>query len=162
MESDSPAYRKHPVHHPAIERDNQSIINFVTVCTKDRRPILANALAHQALKLAWKQADSYLVGRYVIMPDHIHFFCSPADPVPPPFTRWMQYWKSLTARSWPISDGAKLWQSSYWDVQLRRGESYSAKWEYIRQNPVRAGLVEKSSQWPHQGEMHPLTWHDQV
>ncbi len=34
------------------------------------------------------------------------------------------------------------------------------KWEYIRHNPVRAGLVNDPDDWPYQGEMHVLRWHD--
>jgi len=44
------------------------------------------------------------------------------------------------------------------DTQLRRGESYDAKWDYVVANPVRAGLVSKSEDWPYQGEMNVLTW----
>ena len=43
---------------------------------------------------------------------------------------------------------------------IRRGESYSAKWEYIRQNPVRAGLCATPDEWFFEGEMHVLRWHD--
>jgi len=36
------------------------------------------------------------------------------------------------------------------DRLLRSDESLSAKWEYIRQNPVRAGLVADPDEWPYQ------------
>jgi len=36
------------------------------------------------------------------------------------------------------------------------GMHYDEKWEYVRQNPVRAGLVAESDDWPHRGEMHAL------
>ena len=35
-----------------------------------------------------------------------------------------------------------IWQRHFWDTQLRRGESYDQKWDYVMQNPVRAGLAE--------------------
>ncbi|MCX7916496.1 MAG: hypothetical protein N3A53_09385, partial [Verrucomicrobiae bacterium] len=54
----------------------------------------------------------------------------------------------------------ELWQRDFWDTQLRRGESYSAKWEYVRYNPVRAGLVSDPADWPYQGELNILEWHD--
>lgn len=37
-----------------------------------------------------------------------------------------------------------LWQRDFWDTQLRCVESYSAKWDNVRHNPVRAGLVTKA------------------
>jgi putative transposase len=36
---------------------------------------------------------------------------------------------------------------------LRNDESYSQKWEYVRENPVRAGLVVRADEWPYQGEL---------
>jgi hypothetical protein len=38
------------------------------------------------------------------------------------------------------------------DHVLRNDESYSQKWEYVRKNPVRAGLVQRTDDWPYQGE----------
>jgi len=36
---------------------------------------------------------------------------------------------------------------------LRSDESVSEKWQYIRQNPVRAALVNDPEDWPYQGEI---------
>src|SRR4030095_9854688 len=41
----------------------------------------------------------------------------------------------------------------FFDHLIRHGESYSEKWEYVRQNPVRAGLVHQADDWPWQGEI---------
>jgi len=38
------------------------------------------------------------------------------------------------------------------DHILRNDESYTQKWEYVRENPVRAGLVPRADDWPYQGE----------
>ena len=35
----------------------------------------------------------------------------------------------------------------------RSDESYSQKWNYVRENPVRAGLVKSVEDWPYQGEI---------
>ena len=74
--------RKHPVHHPFVERHNEPIIVFLTICSKDRKQILAAADVVAVLESAWATAKSWLVGRYVIMPDHIHLFCAPGT-IPP-------------------------------------------------------------------------------
>jgi REP element-mobilizing transposase RayT len=66
--------RKRPVHWLPVERHNRSIIVFLTVCTKDRRPLLANQQMHAALRDAWVAAGNWRVGRYVVLPDHIHLF----------------------------------------------------------------------------------------
>jgi hypothetical protein len=39
-------------------------------------------------------------------------------------------------------------------------DSYSEKWYYVRNNPVRASLVEHADNWPFQGELEILFWHD--
>jgi len=36
---------------------------------------------------------------------------------------------------------------------IRHSESYSEKWEYVRQNPVRAALVANADDWHCQGEI---------
>ncbi len=41
----------------------------------------------------------------------------------------------------------------FFDHLLRNDESYAQKWEYVRQNSVRAGLVESPEDWPYQGEI---------
>ena len=55
-----------------------------------------------------------------------------------------------------------LFQRDCWDRQLRTGESYKQKWEYVRNNPVRKGLVANADEWPYQGELNVLAWHERV
>jgi len=57
-----------------------------------------------------------------------------------------------------LSRELSLWQRHFWDTQLRRGESYGEKWQYVLENPVRAGFVKQSQDWPYQGELNTLTW----
>ena len=152
--------RTRPAHFPPVESGNRSIILFVTVCTFRKRPLLANRQAHDLLVNVWKAADLWSVGRYVIMPDHIHLFCAPNRIPAGEFGRWMEYWKSRVAAEWNGENVEKLWQRDWWDTQLRQGESFSEKWEYVRENPVRAGLVNTAEDWPFQGEIHHLMWHD--
>jgi len=91
--------RKHPVHQPIREQFHAPIIVYVTVCTKGRKPILAEDKAHGLLLEAWRAAKAWLVSRYVIMPDHVHLFCAPAESDTQPLLQWVKYWKSATART---------------------------------------------------------------
>jgi hypothetical protein len=43
--------------------------------------------------------------------------------------------------------------SPAFSIILRSDESYAEKWNYVRENPVRAGLVRNASEWPYQGEI---------
>ncbi len=149
--------RKRLAHTSILQCVNRSTIVFVTVCIAGRRKLLDTVTAHELLVVAWRQADRWRVGRYVLMPDHIHFFCAPADDVTP-LKKWMEYWRNAVTRTWSVKAQKPLWQRDYWDRQLRHGESYGEKWEYVRNNPVRAGLVARPEDWQYQGELTVLRW----
>jgi putative transposase len=155
VESDG---RKHPTHATIRDRFNTATIIFLTVCTKNRRSILANEAAHFALKSAWQIQPTWSVGRYVVMPDHIHLFCSPRTLPAEPLSPWVKFWKSKACQLWPFAKGGGIWQRDFWDTQLRRGENYDQKWHYVLQNPVRAGLIKDVENWPYQGEIERLEW----
>jgi hypothetical protein len=44
----------------------------------------------------------------------------------------------------------------FFDHILRSSESYSEKWNYVRDNPVRAGLVANANDWHWQGQIEEL------
>ena len=51
------------------------------------------------------------------------------------------------------------WQEGKpWDTRLRRWENYEQKWRYLRENPVREGLVKNPEDWSYQGMLHVLRW----
>ncbi len=91
------------------------------------------------------------------MPDHIHVFCAPNGLEALSLERWMRYWKSLVTKIRNAKSGT-IWQRHHWDRQLRTGESYGEKWEYVRNNPVRRGYVRDADDWPYQGELNELRW----
>ena len=47
----------------------------------------------------------------------------------------------------------RLWQPGFFDHLLRSSESYAEKWNYVRENLVRAGLVDDAANWPYHGEI---------
>jgi hypothetical protein len=70
---------------------------------------------------------------------------------------WVTYWKSRFSRL--HIPGTSHWQPNSWHTRLRKDESYVEKWNYVRHNPVRHGLVADADQWPYQGELFELRWH---
>jgi len=52
-----------------------------------------------------------------------------------------------------VSSPKPHWQEGFFDHLIRHDESHSEKWEYVRQNPVRAGLVKQPQDWRWQGEI---------
>ena len=156
-ESDFVPGRRYPARSEVWDKGNRASLVFVTVCTKDRRPVLANRLFHELIREWWLNSEGWKVGRYVILPDHLHFFCSP-DSNASSLSNWIAYWKNGVSRG--CSETEPLWQRSFWDRQLRTGDSYAAKWEYIRNNPVRHGFVKRAGDWEFQGELETLSWHE--
>jgi len=139
---------------------NQTIVQYVSCNVKNRRPLLANRKIHQLLIQTWCKASHWMVGRYVVMPDHLHFFCAPVKVPITPFKRWMEFWQADAARNWPCPEEKPIWQKDFFDRQLRSSESYHQKWLYVLENPVRAGLVAQWEDWPYQGELNVLSWHE--
>ena len=146
--------RKHPAH--GIKHvDNQPTIIFDTVCTKRGEPWLANPSVHALLKEVWREADAWAMGKYMILPNHIHFFAGDLDSTIG-YESWVKYWKSLFSKR--HGNPHHRWLANHWDTRVRNENIYEEKWEYVRQNPVRHGLVESPDDWPYQGEIHVLGW----
>lgn len=133
---------------------------FLTVCTARHTPVLNHATAHAILHQLWLDArvrNGWCVGRYVVMPDHVHLFAMPGEK-PMPLRQWITTWKSISARKVVAALGtsAPIWQRDYFDRYLRTRESYGEKWDYVCNNPVRAGLVSRVEDWPYQGVIYDL------
>jgi REP element-mobilizing transposase RayT len=88
------------------------------------------------------------------MPDHIHALISPRldrDASIAEFSKWFKRWfNEACCNRNPGTKPTWQWQEGCFDRLLRSDESLSEKWEYIRQNPVRAGLVSDPDDWPYQ------------
>ncbi len=103
-----------------------------------RQRVLANAPAFAAFQIAIGKLTAWTVIAGVMMPDHIHVLAAPHDRDADVgnFSAAIKRWVRQQARhDW-------RWQKDSFDRLLRSDESTAEKWVYIRENPVRAGLVE--------------------
>ncbi|MCB9951078.1 MAG: transposase [Planctomycetaceae bacterium] len=151
--SDRPV-RKRPAHGVLLLPNKPTMI-FDTVCTKNRSKWLADAEVHDVLKAVWQQADAWKVGKYVVMPDHIHMFVAHCES-DVSYEDWCKYWKSMFTKSFSTKHGG--WQSGHWDTRMRTEDQMEEKWDYIQHNPVRHGLAESPEAWPYRGEIFQFTW----
>jgi len=133
-------------------------VYFLTLCTFDRKMILHHPTIHSVF-IGFCQAArtrGVYVGRYVLMPDHIHLFVSSSQEGMD-LSGWTKSLKNKLSKSWRSSAVASPhWQKGFFDHLLRSTDSYAEKWAYVAANPVRAGLVTKAEDWPHQGEIADL------
>jgi putative transposase len=78
------------------------------------------------------------------MPDYVHLFvCGGRN-----FT--LASWIGGLDRAISVAlTSPRLWQPGFFDHILRSDESCTEKWNYVRDNAVRAGLVETADDWPY-------------
>jgi putative transposase len=143
-----------PPRLPQIFQSYGAPLFFVTICTLHRRKIPSLEAAHNALLSYGARGTTEFnvaFGRYVIMPDHLHLFVRGDQSFV--LGNWVKGLKRAVSKAFPAEPATRFWQPGFFDHLLRSDESYAQKWEYVRQNPVRAGLVKFAEAWPFQGEI---------
>jgi len=102
--------------------------------------------AKPVAKVVWESIEfrqmrgDWFVHLWLLMPDHLHALIS--FPRGIDFTKIISNWKEITAKRAGIA-----WQRDFFDHRLRSHESHEEKEQYIRQNPVRKGLVSRAEEW---------------
>jgi putative transposase len=150
--------RKHMRRLVTIHPYIRTMIYLISVCTDDRKRILANNEVHDILAAELRTQSGklgWIVGRYVVMPDHVHFLCAPVtEAAESKLSEFVGRWKGVCAMRYrKLGHEDRLWQKEFSDYLLRSTESLEDKWNYLRLNPVRRELCEKPEEWPFQGEI---------
>ena len=105
-------------------------------------PLLAKSILDSVQFYLEKQR--WFITLFVLMPDHLHALLSfPNDQA---MSRVIGDWKHYHKHENGVS-----WQEGFFDHRLRddeRGERLSLKMNYIRNNPVAAGLSDSPKDWP--------------
>jgi REP element-mobilizing transposase RayT len=135
----------------------QSSVYFITFCIERRRPVLANPCAWKICLTVLDRLNQWQTLAAIAMPDHLHLLMAPLDrdASVSEFSKWFKRWFNEANGRPSVSGGRTCaqtwqWQQGCFDRLLRWDESISDKWEYLRQNPVRAGLVRDPEDWPFQ------------
>jgi putative transposase len=90
---------------------------FITTCVQNRLNLLAQPVKHEILRAHWeKSLDLYggAIGSYVIMPDHVPFFCTDVAGETP-LSRMVGAWKQWSAKGFcpALEIKAPLWQKEF-------------------------------------------------
>jgi putative transposase len=135
---------------------------FITVCTKDREPILSQiVVADDPVRLndihltqigkivsdCWNSINNIFpnvkADKFVIMPNHFHGIII-IDEYPsmggqgrPPLQKIVQGFKSVTTRRCFPLGYSVIWQRSFYDHIIRDENEYIEVWEYIDGNSAK-------------------------
>ena len=89
----------------------------------------------------YDERQRWHINLLLLMPDHLHALIAIAGD--DSLSKLIRDYKRATARMASVE-----WPRNFFDHRLRHDESRSEKFDYIRQNPVRAGLVRSENDWP--------------
>jgi putative transposase len=102
--------------------------------------------------LNYRLQRRYLLHEFVVMPTHFHLLITPMLTL----ERALQLIKggfSYRAKR-ELGYASEIWQPSYYDRRVRNVEEYIHCKYYIRQNPVKRGLVKTPEEYPY-GSAYP-------
>ena len=144
----SPPNRK-VISHEIPEWAARHSVYFISISCKKRG---SNFLAHDRTSSDLIQSWLYLqtAGKctplfIMIMKNHLHLLSRFQDHEGKTMAAVISSWKRFTARTLAVE-----WQRNFFDHRIRNQNDFNQKWEYIQNNPVKAGYVKESSDWPHQ------------
>jgi putative transposase len=142
-------------------RPNRELFNggesayFVSTQTAQRQPFFRHdrwAKLFEQTLFHYVEND-YRLHAFVIMPDHIHILFTPKLTI----EKAVQLIKggfSFRARK-ELAWKFEIWQQGFTDHRIRDEGDWQHHLEYIRQNPVQAGLVTEFSSYQYMGFPDP-------
>ncbi|MDY0151235.1 MAG: transposase [Candidatus Cloacimonas sp.] len=103
----------------------------------------------------------YYLYAFTIMPNHVHLLIKPLslDAIPYSLSEIMKQLKGCTSRqvNMLLERSGQLWMREYWDYWVRNQQELVNIMEYMRNNPVKAGLVVNADLWPYTW-INPELW----
>jgi len=129
---------------------------FVTAATWQRRhAFVAKEVVEQCLLIlrACAMDHEMEVLAYCFMEEHLHLLLAAGENSD--LTEFMRAFKQRTGYHLKKALGwnGPFWQKSYYDRVLRSEESLETVAAYVWHNPVRAGLVEDTADYPFAGSL---------
>jgi len=141
---------------PKLTRARHSALHAVytvTTVLRDRQPLFTASelarIASRYIQLSDQEGGSQTYA-WVVMPDHIHWLFALTHGH---LSVCVARFKSRCARAINLHRGMSgpVWQSGFYDHQLRNEEDLRMQARYIIANPIRAGLVTHMQDYPYWG-----------
>jgi putative transposase len=131
---------------------------FITICAYMQRNLFQRQEVAELMVATfckYRDVDEFELHEYVVMPNHVHLLVSLKDHQE--LSRVIQLIKGGFSHSlrehgavFPV-----VWQQRYYDRRVRDGNEFAEISRYIRQNPVRRGLVENAADYPYSSAGKP-------
>ena len=124
---------------------------FLTLtCANERKAFIKKTRVDDYITVLKEQAieNEMSIFAYCFMPDHLHILVEGESLID-----FVRKFKQITGYRYKQNTGKKLWQKSFYDHILRDEENIKDVSFYIFTNPVRAGLVEKFTDYPYTGSL---------
>jgi REP element-mobilizing transposase RayT len=131
---------------PHYQKDERAV--FVTFCYGCLDPLPESVRDIVLRHCLHDQGTKATIHAVVVMPEHAHLLLTPLRDLDGnlySLVEILQAIKSASAHSMnrALGRSGPVWQEESFDHVLRSEESFDEKVEYIRQNPVRRGLVKR-------------------
>lgn len=105
--------------------------------------VVVEAIQHRIAEHVWNMIE------YVVMPNHVHLFFEPLKGELKQVLESFKMWTGHQAGKKLRLKSERFWQKEWFDHWSRSDDEDEKIREYIRLNPVKAGLVASSIQWPY-------------
>ena len=131
---------------------------FITICTANKQDFFGEisldkmiispvgAIAH----ILWHEMIHHYpkelieLGEFIVMPNHVHVVLEPKEGHH--LSDILKSWKTFTAKkaNLILNRTGAFWQAESFDRMIRNQQELSRALEYVRNNPIKAGLKD----WP--------------
>ena len=140
-------YRRRLPHYQKADR-----AIFVTFRKLTRDSFAASARDIILQHCLHDDGKRYILHAAIVMPDHVHLLLTAMrdqNGWPYALPAILKLIKGASARNVNklLGGSGPVWQEESFDHVLRSEESFSEKLEYMRQNPVRHGLVKRAEEY---------------
>src|SRR5438046_7169556 len=121
---------------------------FITTVIRQRTPLFRSQPKAELMMdvlLHYREQMRYVLHEFVIMPDHLHLLLTPGADIS--LERAMQLIKGGFSYRLGKAKTGLIWQERFTNHRIRDEHDYERHAGYIRMNPVRARLVERTAKY---------------
>jgi len=140
-------------HEMPSRVQDDAIYHIRVRCATGSAPLTQPDIAGRLLDSVklYQAKERWWVHLFLLMPDHWHALLSFG--LEREMSKTIGDWKR-----WHTRHSGIVWQENYFDHRVRNHlAEWDAKSDYIRNNPVVAGLCERAEKWPWQWSAHEMT-----